>query len=187
MFSSKKQTTPMMPWAVQILTTEYLIDGSVQPSEYSIAGKDMFVEANKDFEDEGGTRGIRYRTWREGKVQPTGNLTSPVQYFTKLTLGACANLVAIIPNDDACRQAAKKAFQKYQHPVSATVYAGPYHIRGTALTHTTDQIRLFGHDGGLLPFQNAEIESQLPGARLTGLKAPWLLLNGGMIHCFVLD
>jgi hypothetical protein len=59
MFSFMKQSTPMMPWAIQILTTEYLINGSVQPSEYSIGGKDMFVEANKDFEDEGGTRGIR--------------------------------------------------------------------------------------------------------------------------------
>ena len=64
MFSSKKQPTPMMPWAIQILTTEYLIDGFVQPSEYSISGKDMFVEANKDFEDDGGTRGIRYRLLR---------------------------------------------------------------------------------------------------------------------------
>ena len=194
MFSSKKQPSPMMPWAIQILTTEYLIDGFVQPSEYSFSGKDeysisrkdMFVDANKDFEDEGGTRGIRYRTWTEGQIQPTGNLTSPVQHFAKLTLGACANLVAIIPHDHASRQAAQKAFQENQHPVNVMVYAGPYRIRGTALTHKTDQIRLYGHDGGLLPFQDAEIESQLPGARLTGLKVPWLLLNGGMIHCFVL-
>ena len=194
MFSSKKQPSPMLPWAIQILTTEYLIDGFVQPSEYSFSGKDeysisrkdMFVDANKDFEDEGGTRGIRYRTWTEGQIQPTGNLTSPVQHFAKLTLGACANLVAIIPNDHASRQAAQKAFQEHQHPVKVMVYAGPYRIRGTALTHKTDQIRLYGHDGGLLPFQDAEIESQLPGARLTGLKVPWLLLNGGMIHCFVL-
>ena len=187
MFSSKKLPTPMIPWAIQILTTEYLIDGFVQQSEYSVAGKDIFVEANKDFEDEGGTRGIRYRTWTEGKIQPTGNLTSPVQHFTKLTLGACDNLVAIIPNDDASRQAAKKAFGEHQHPVNVVVYAGSYHIRGTALTHKTDQIRLYGHNGGLLPFQNAEIESQLPGARLTGLNLSWLLLNGEMIHCFVLD
>jgi hypothetical protein len=110
-----------------------------------------------------------------------------VQHFTKLTLGACVNLVAIIPNDDGSRQAAQKAFQEHQHPVNVVVYAGPYRIRGTALTHTTDEIRLYGHDGGLLPFQDAKIESQLLGARLTDLKVPWLLLNGGMIHCLVLD
>jgi hypothetical protein len=49
MFGSKsKQTqpsTPEMPWAIQILTTEYLIDGTVQPAEYKSWGHNALMEA----------------------------------------------------------------------------------------------------------------------------------------------
>jgi len=59
----------------------------------------------------GGVKVFHDRDWTEGQVHPAGNLTTPVQAFSKLTLASCVNVVAIIPNDDAGWQAAQKAFE----------------------------------------------------------------------------
>jgi hypothetical protein len=113
-------------------------------------------------------------------IQPTGNLAMPVQSFSKWLWIPGSTLVAIIPNDDASRQAAQQAFKDYKSPVGAVVYVGPYRIRGSLLSDRPD--RPSPSRASLLPLQGAEIDSQLPGGKPTGLQASWLLLNGGLSH-----
>jgi len=188
MFNSKKQTTPKLPWAIQVLTTEYMIDGSVQPDEYS----GIFQPLNY----RGGPAPLQLKTWKTVQIQPTGNLTMPVPSFSAWTLGCAANVVAIIPNDDASRQDALKAFKDWKYPIKATIFAGPYCIRGTVMAPKANGFQLpdapgtltwTNWGGGGFPIMDAEVDSLLPGAKLTGLRVPWLLLNAWVIQGFGLE
>ena len=139
---------------------------------------------------------LQLKTWTAVQIQPTGNLTTPAQSFPEWTLGCCANVVAVIPNDDASRQDAQKAFKDWKYPVNAVVYAGPYRIHGTVLSQKADKFRLpsppttaawTDWGGGGFPIREAEIDCQLPGSKLIGLQVPWLLLNAWVIHGFGVD
>jgi len=61
------------------------------------------------------------------------------------------------------------------------VYAGAYRLRGTLAAGSADRTNTY-REWALLPLQAAEIDSQLPGGKLTRLQVPWLLLNSGWIH-----
>jgi hypothetical protein len=39
---SKEQSAPEVPWALQFLTTEYLVAGIVQPDDYQVVGQTSF-------------------------------------------------------------------------------------------------------------------------------------------------
>ena len=165
MFGSKKPPVSEMPWAIQVLTTEYLMDGTVQPDVYRSPAYngDLFVAAS-DTVGESGLKTFQFLHLTAVQVKPTGNLTTPVQSFSEWRLAACANVVAIIPNDDASQQAAQKAFKHCKYPVGAVVYAGPYRIRGTALSDSAGSLHApLMTEWSLLPIQEAEIDSQLPG------------------------
>ena len=179
MLNAKQPATGKMPWSMRVLTTEYLIDGL-----FDWDGQYFKFDLARDVSGEKGVRAFWFRVWTEVQVQPTGNLTMPLQSLPEWTLASGINVVAIIPNDEACRQAAQRVFNNALHPLKAVIYAGPYRIRCTFLSSAANGFNApyLITEWGLFPVLDAVIDSQLPGARLTGLQAPWLLLNGGMVH-----
>jgi hypothetical protein len=107
------------------------------------------------------------------RVQPTGNLTTPVLTYSRWSPGWCHTVVALVPRDDTSRTAAQKAFKDYRQGIATVIYAGPYLIRGTALSdHATRVEAPLAGDASLLPDIDAEIDCQIPGAKLTGFRAP---------------
>ncbi len=180
MFGSKnkKPPVPKLPWAMQILTTEYLIEGLVQPQEYQFDDKDLFWNAFHGTVNEVGTKTFANKRLTDVQVQPTGSLAVPKQAYSQWRLTPSASLVAIIPNDDASRQAAQAACPDYKYPLRGVVYAGPYRIQCTVLLTNADHTNLY-YEWSLLPVQAAEI---LPSGQFAGLQVPWLFLNSGVVH-----
>ncbi len=185
MFRSKKQPAePKAPWAIQILTTEYLIDGRIPPAVYDSGGVDLFaLIAMEGDHDDSGIATLQFVSLAGARLQPTGNLATPAESFAEWTLVACANLVAIIPNDDASQAAVRKAFEMCEHTIDAVIYAGPYRIRGVIQSQNADQLELpVMSTWSGLPVCNATVDSQVPGASFAGLRVPWLVVNAITIH-----
>ncbi len=70
---SKKQSASTTVWNIQILTTEYLVDGSLQPEKYEVGGQNIFERASQLATDEGGPDAFQRLRLSDVKVQPTGN------------------------------------------------------------------------------------------------------------------
>jgi hypothetical protein len=190
MFGSdaKKQTTGKAPWALQILTTEHLIEGSFYADKNKVDDEDIFTHSTEVYE-EGETISDTFVNIRllEARLQPTGNLTTPVQTFPGLELPTFDLVVAIIPADPASLQSAQKAYKGYRYPIEAVIYAGPYLMRGKVLSDYADGSRSPFTDTQFLPLVDVEIDCQVQGARLSAFRAPWLLLNGSQVHAYWLN
>ncbi len=164
------------PWAIQVLTTEYVVDGYIQPEE------DIFRWARQY----GLTDAFECAPLTSVQILPAGQLNTPPQSFTTWEFSYCTTIVMIIPGDEASRKAAPRDYRDYRHPFRAVIYAGPYVIRATVLSDSEETGMLFVDHKGFIPLRDAEIDCQLPGSRLTGLKVPWLVLNGGLLHGYSL-
>ena len=166
MFRSKSTPAqPQQPWAMQILTLHYLIDGSVQPNDeikILLGGGSNYYES-------------RYVvTLTNAKVQPTGDLTTQPFFVPQWTVEHRGGLVALIPRDEACTQALSKIIQSKSLGYRAVIYAGPYVIRGTLESPAPT---MAFETYAFMPIRDAQIDCQLPGARLAGFTAPLMVVN----------
>ena len=182
MFGSKRQTTKT-PWTIEILTTEYLVSGSVRAEDYKTGGDDLFAMASLGDLSDSGIDAFQNLRMFDVRVQPTGNLVTQEQVFSEWEFPMLDLVVAIIPRDQVSLQAAQKAFKDYRHPMDVVVYVGPYLIRAKLMSDDQDKNRSPFAMTQLLPLTDAIIDCQLPGAKLQRLAVPWLLLNGGgLLH-----
>ncbi len=176
--SAKKPPTSQAPWSLQILTTEHLIEGSFYADKNKVDGEDIFTSLS---DDEVSIRLLAAR------IQPSGNLVTPVLTFPGLELPSFNLVVAIIPADPGSLQAAQKAYKDYRHPIDAVIYAGPYLMRGKVLSDNVDGSYSPFADTQFLPVVDVDIECQAQGAKLSPVRAPWLLLNGSQVHAYWLE
>jgi hypothetical protein len=169
---SNKQPEPKNRWAIQVLTTEYLIDGYDESDQGLMAGWETFF-LSENFE---------IGPLTSVQVQPTGNLTAPLQSFSKWDLARRELVVAVIPRDEAGLKMARKASSKYKHAFQTVLYAGPYIVRGMWMEAGTDPEFELSRGGDAILLTEAAIDCQLPGTKLTGLTAPWLFVNIHLVH-----
>jgi hypothetical protein len=164
MFRSKSSSQPQQPWAMSALTLNYLIEGSIQPSDelnLLLAGASGYYEN-------------RYVvTLTNASVQPAGNLTTQPLYVSHWTVEH-RGLVALIPRDEASTQALLKNTQSRSLAFQAVMYVGSYVIRATLASPSPS---LSYETYAFMPVKDAEINCQLPGARLVGYKVPWMVVN----------
>jgi hypothetical protein len=123
----------------------------------------------------------------EARIQPTGNLTTPVQTFPGLELPSFDLVVAIIPADDASLKSAQKAYKDHRYPLDAVIYAGSYLLKAKLLSDYAGANRSPFSNNWLVPLEDVVIDCQVQGARLNSFRAPWLLLNGSLVHAFWID
>jgi hypothetical protein len=189
MFGSGAKKTPVdqAPWLIQILTTQHLIEGSFQADLYKIGGDDIFVQSTEEDADEPNYATFDEMRLTEARIQPTGSLTTPLQTFPGLEMPSFDLVVAIIPADEASLKSAQKAYKAYRHPLDAVIYAGPYLIKARLLSDHAGANRSPFTNNWLVPLVDVVIDCQVQGARLTGFRAPWLLLNGSLVHAFWID
>ena len=148
-------------WAVQVLTRDYLIEGNLdgERDKYSfrLVGHDV---------------GTVILT--SARFQPATTLAVPARPPVPQVLIHGDELVALIPRDEAGTTEDMKNNAPFKYPVPAEVYVGPYVIRGQVLSMDKN-LRVFATYVGFV-VQDAVVDCLLPGAQLTGLKAPYLLV-----------
>ena len=170
---SSSPSQPPQPWALQALTLNYLIDGFVEPNgevQTLLIGGPNYYER-------------RYvLSLTEAKVQPVGNLAFAPFSCERWTLEHRWGLVAIIPKDDLSTQIIKNIAKESQYTYRIVMYAGPFIIRATVMPPT--QFHAF-ESYAFMPAKDAVIDCMIPGSLLTGLNAPWIVVNREMWEGFV--
>jgi hypothetical protein len=184
---AKKNHVDQAPWSIQVLTTEHLIEGAFHADKYTYGGEDIFAQSAAEGDDESNLDAFESVRLIEARIQPTGNLITPVQTFPGLELPTFDLVVAVIPADDASLKAAQKAYKAYHYPLDAVIYAGPYLLKAKLLSDYADASHSPFTNTYLIPLADVVIDCQVQGARLTSFRAPWLLLNGTLVHAFWID
>ncbi len=174
-----RKALPQKPlWRLQLLTGDYLIDGSLNPDEYLVGSSNIFDLACESTLDAGGIEAFHRLQLSQVQLQPTGLLALPARSYAFWDMPVFDQVLAIIPRDDLSLQAAQKAFKEYRYPLPVDLYAGHYRLQGKILSDSTIPRRSPFLMSQLVPLVEAEIASLLPGAQLPPLHADWLLLNG---------
>jgi hypothetical protein len=170
----KKKAEPAVPWAIQVLTTEYLVEGYVRPDD------DPFLEISDENLDN--TSSLQLTNV---SVRPTGGLAAPARSYPVWNLIFWNRVVALIPRDDASLAAARQLEESRTHPLEVEVYIGPYRVLGTL--HLSQPDVTDAWTPGVEMFAvltDATLENLTPGAQVDKLTAPWLMLNGSQMHGF---
>lgn len=171
---SDKQPPAKIRWAIQILTTEYLIDGYMDEAREGLKNWDWFFSEDVFAVD----------PLTSVQVQPTGHLAAPLQSFSIWHMAWRTTVVAVIPRDEAGLQVVRKASSKYTHSFPVVLYAGPYIMRGALMGESADlELELQGGAASLI-LTDVTVECQVPGTKLAALTAPWLFVNIRWVHGF---
>lgn len=172
-FGSKKEKPVVKPWTFQILTTEYLLEGQLEPQE------DFFSDSQHD------SPADYLEKLSQVQVQPAGVLVLPASTRMNWYVGFGKLIVALMPRDEASLQAAREAYEEYTYTRRAQIYLGPYLIEGSLLNESENIID-FEDASGYIPVTDAEITHLLPGASLRNHRSPWMLVNGDLLHGYCL-
>ena len=159
---------PKKSWTIDVLTTDYLVSGTFDGDRNPLA-----------FQAGGGDTQAIILT--SARVTPTGNFGVPDSLLAPWTLAFGDTLVAVIPRDPASLEYAMKRNSEWKIPQKVEVFVGHYLVRGTLLSPANDVRTLAAFGSGMI-VQQATIGSLLPGARLTGLNAPYAVFNGRHKH-----
>jgi hypothetical protein len=143
---------------VQILTTDYLIDG--------------YLEDLSTWPFEGGLlTSVRF--------EPTGTLMPPASSAANWCVLESSQVVAAIPRDEASRAYTQKMYRDDKYPVPAEIYVGAYLIQGMIMQsdEEVDPLVLIDSLDEYVLVQDAVIDCLLPGARLKRLSAPLIVVR----------
>ncbi len=173
--SKEPQAPPVSPLLVQVLTTEYLIEGHSDPKDTLLDY--LFVSELHERPDV---------ILTNAQVRPTGSLS--ISAFTcPVWEGVYSTpVVAIIPRDEAGIQKARKAWKDFKYPFKVEIFSGPYAIQGTIMSSEKDEPFNFGSNFIYSLMTDAEIDNLAPGSKLGHLSAPVIALNAMPVHGFYL-
>ena len=166
----KKPTIPKAPWAVRLLTPDFLVDG--------FTDSEAHPEIWPFFTTEIG-------------ASPTGLLWLDAPKFTPVIAGTpvppavsqwvlpfAGEFMAVMPFDDACLAAVRKNIASLKSPHAVVVHAGPFALRGQLLSEYAAVSYLSTMSAHMtLAIQDVEIEYRRPNPNFTGLKAPLVLVH----------
>jgi hypothetical protein len=164
MFGKKK--APKAPWSVQLLTTDYLVDGHLDGEDPT---GPWFLHV------QGADLAMATLTLTEASFQPTAGQNILETQAAKWVLPSTGLYVAAIPRDADSLAYCANRNSGSKHPIPAVVFVGPYALRGTILSPDNDLDILAGY----LTFamQDVVIDSLAPGARLKALAAPYVIVR----------
>jgi hypothetical protein len=156
-------------WAVQVLTTDYLISGYLQPVDMPLVGS-LNVPTQPTL------------TLTQAQLRAiTGQSAS--ETLPEITIPKTA-LVALIPRDEASARSA--ALQMPPGTQRAAIYAGPYLIRAAfRLAGDMPMRTLFGASAGaMLAVSEAAVLCLKPGSAFPELTAPVIILNKNIVQVY---
>ena len=176
MFGKKKQQQQEepdddSPWMVQVLTREYLIEGFTEADD-DLGSSFLEVEVGEDMSGS-------LLALSQPNIQPTGAATMAAPPNSKYVLPANTEFVAILPGNNSSLAYAVKHAGSGNKPIGAVVTAAHYVIRGVILCPGTGLEML--SDYALFAMQDATVDYVGPGARLTNLDAPFILVRTSQV------
>jgi hypothetical protein len=171
MFGKKQQQqppTPQAPWVVQVLTRDFLVEGFTKADD-DVSSSFLEVIIGDDLKGS-------LLTLTQPNIQPAGAIAMGVPPGSKWVLPAETEFVAIIPgNDEALRYAVGHRGTSIT-PMGAVVLAAHYVIRGTILCPGGGGLEMLS-DYELFAMQDSVIDYVGPGARLTNMDVPFMLVR----------
>jgi hypothetical protein len=139
---------------VQVLTLDYLIDGTVE-----LSGQNL----------------IRIFTLTGVTMRAARGAAAPEPLGSTWAIGEeYGGLVAVAPTDEAGHEALAEYADTGKHELRADVFTGSYRVRGTLLAPDDDP-KVLGNLGRLM-VREPEIECLAPGATLGTWRPPSALL-----------
>jgi hypothetical protein len=155
----KKKAGPQ-PFVLQVLTTDYLIEGTVPGKTLLRLG--LLIPL------------------RPAQIQSTTTTAIPPQVLSEfMVLGD--SVVAFIPGGKIEELEEYIYWKEFKYPVLGGFYYGPYLIRGRMMTIMT------GHFEPLNPIFDVNITCQVPGSTWAGLHAPLAAVNTHWLHGYIPD
>ncbi len=154
MFGKKKQTLP--PFTLQVLTTDLLIDGTVEgDTSLYFSGPDTSVPP------------LRLTSVQ---IQTTGAMDIPTHSCTHfMVIGS--NIVALIPQIEVTQMAEYEYWTLGKKPFLGVLHVGPYVMQGKMMLIDDN------HFERQIPIFDVHIASRVPGAHLGELHAPFTVVN----------
>ena len=176
---SKKPAIPKAPWAVRVLTPDFLIDGQVDTEAHPESWE--FFSPSVSRNDSG-------LLWLNApRFTATSANSGAAPAVSTWVVPLSGGVVAVLPFDNASLAEMQKNVADFNHPYPALLHVGPFAIRGQLLSEfdkAADVSNMAGYHS--LAVANAEIEYRLPGAAFTGLKSPLMLVHMRRLQGFAL-
>jgi hypothetical protein len=160
MFGKKRPPSP--PYVLQVLTSEYLIEGTV-------AGNTMLY-----FPTPGSLGSIPIRL-TSVQIQPTRLVDTPTRTVPQFEVWG-ESAVAIIPRMEISQSAQYEGWRIPKIPLRGLFYFGSYLVHGTLMRGRNDSFE------SEVPMFDVTISNQAPGAKWGELSAPFALLNIHWLH-----
>ena len=157
----RKKKSPVPPYTLQVLTTEYLIEGTVEG--------DMGLSFP---EDEKENTPLQLNSV---KIQTTKPVDIPAMFCEQFIIMG-DNLVALIPRIEIDQLQQYEAWQENDVPVEGVFYAAQYKMTGKLMFLSEDL-----HEREM-PIVDVHITSLTPGTHWGEIYAPFALLNTHWLH-----
>lgn len=159
------------PWAVKVLTTDYLVEGEM---DGNYPGNKYFLWGQQTSKPAGAV------TLTKVKFQPVAGTEAPSSATATWMVTFNPTLVAVIGNDETTIALLLEHAGKT--PVPVELRLGPFALRGTLLLPVPSEriADVLGSFGFVM--QNVEIDCVAAGSRLRGLKAQALLMNTALLQ-----
>ena len=167
--AASTQPTRTAGWALQVLTADYLISGTMQPVDMPLVGS-LNVPTQPTL------------TLTQAQLRAiTGQSAS--ETLPEISIPKTA-IVALIPRDEASARSA--AAQMPPGSQRAVIYAGPYLIRAAfRLAGDMHMRTLFGAStGSMLAVSEAAITCLKPGSAFPEQTAPVIILNKNVVQVY---
>jgi hypothetical protein len=179
----RKQTVPLpsppspppteapAEWAMQVLTTKYIVEGTITPLETRLVGYlNIPTQITVTLHN--------VKLLALGAQAVTMRDTLPEVTLPK------ASIIGLIPRDAAGTRST--ILQVPERAERAVIHVGPYLIRGAfRMPGGMPLSNLFNAGGGdMLVLTDAEVKCQLLGARFTTIKADVMVLNKSQVYLY---
>mgnify|MGYP001212001230 CR=1 FL=1 len=161
MFGKKKESEKAAPFPLQILTTEYLIEGTANGDEQ------FFLPVGTEY-------------WypielTDVKLTAVGWEDVPVRTADKFEVKG-DTVVAMIPRKDPSRMRQYDTYLAFKAGLKGVFYFGPYLLEGTLMTVGNDR------SNHALLMLDATIRHVSPKSKLGEIHAPHILVNTQWMH-----
>jgi len=159
MFGKKKPA--LAPFVMQILTTEYLIEGTAEGDTQL-----YFPTGRGDWSP---------ITLTAVQIKVLSRTDLPPRSVSQFEISG-PGVVAMIPRADASQRAGYESWKLYNQSRSGVFHIGPYLIRGQMMFLREDRI------DEVTPMVDVQIMHQSPEAAMGELSAPFILVNTGWMY-----
>jgi hypothetical protein len=153
------------PWAIQVLTLDYLIDGQIDGGNMLQAAVFNLNNVNA---------GLAPMMLTSIQVQPTGSLAVPSDHLPSWTIAFNQTIIGVIPRDEKSVAEFKK-WSTQKNTVTVEMVIGPYCVRGTAY-HRLNAEHLQKLSEVNLALKDVEIDRITLDSKVKGLKVPFMIV-----------